>query len=354
MSHYFARVSTGLEAIALAEIQEKGGVGEGLEKRTVKFHFEGNPVDLTKLRAVDDVFVFVGEFSHINRLRDSLERLQSGIPALPFDQALPIIRMIRTIPQKPGFTITASLTGKRNYSRYEVAERISKPLEKAINGQYVEQAKGLPLQDLDIRLLLEGETALAGIRLAKAPLHRRSYKQHNRPGSLKPSVAYAMCRCAGIEPHHMVLDAMCGAGTIPIEAALSFPCKQIHSTDIDPEAIGSALKNQGLAGTYVAFQQGDARKLPFEAQSIDRIITNLPWGRQIQADESLKTFYQSVVDEFIRVITPIGKMILLTDQHDILEEIIERSAYLSIGEKVHISLYGSHPTIYSIHTSTPS
>ena len=32
MSRFFARVSTGLEAVALSEIQDIGGVGEGMEK----------------------------------------------------------------------------------------------------------------------------------------------------------------------------------------------------------------------------------------------------------------------------------------------------------------------------------
>ena len=348
MNQYFARVSTGLEAIALAEIQEKGGVGEGLEKRTIKFRFEGNSSGLTELRTVDDVFLFVGEIPLIDRLRASLDRLQSEISGLPFDQALPIIRSVRSIPQQPTFTITASLSGKRNYSRYEVAERISELLEKAINGKYVEQKKGLPLQDLDIRLLLEGETALAGVRLAKAPLHRRSYKQHNRPGSLKPSVANVMCRVAEIELHHTVLDTMCGAGTIPIEAALAFPNKQIHAIDIDPEAVAIASKNQQLAGTSVTFQQGDARKLPFDTQSIDRIITNLPWGRQIQTDESLKVLYRAVFDEFERLLKAGGKMVFLTDQHEMIEEVIQNSDRFFLEQKIMISLFGSHPAIYRI------
>ena len=348
MNQFFARVSTGLEAVALSEIQEMGGVGEGQEKRTIRFRFEGNANDLFQLRTIDDVFVFAGELENIDRTRASLDRLQNQISSLLLNQALDIIRSSRIIPSKPTFTITASLTGKRNYSRYEVAERISDILERLLHGKYVEQEKGLPPQDLDIRLLLEGETALIGIRLASKPLHRREYKQHNRPGSLKPPVASAMCRLADIKPDHKVLDAMCGAGTIPIEAALAFPCEQINGLDIDPDAVSTASKNQALAGTSVAFNQGDARKLPFEAQSMDRIITNLPWGRQIQPDESLRLFYRAVFEEFERVLINGGKMVLLTDQHQIMDELFLKHNRFTILEKIPISLYGSHPAIYNV------
>ena len=143
---------------------------------------------------------------------------------------------------------------------------------------------------------------------------------------------------------------MCGAGTIPIEAALAFSCEKIYTIDIDPDAISTALKNQTLAGTTISFQQGDARELPFEDQSLDRIITNLPWGRQIQTNESLKVLYRAVFEEFERLLKVGGKMVFLTDQHELIDEVIQNSGRFFLEQKIMISLFGSHPAIYRIST----
>ena len=73
--------------------------------------------------------------------------------------------------------------------------------------------------ELDLRVLLEDDWALLGLRLGALPLHRRAYKVASRPGSLKPPVAYCLGLLAALAPGDVVLDPACGAGTILVEAA---------------------------------------------------------------------------------------------------------------------------------------
>ena len=48
-------------------------------------------------------------------------------------------------------------------------------------------------------------------------MRHRTYKQEHLPASLRPTVAAAMVRLAELRPGQVVLDPMCGAGTILAE-----------------------------------------------------------------------------------------------------------------------------------------
>ena len=56
------------------------------------------------------------------------------------------------------------------------------------------------MADLNVRLFIEHETASVGLRLGQVPLQERRWKRAHRPGSLKPPVAAAMLRLAGLAP----------------------------------------------------------------------------------------------------------------------------------------------------------
>ncbi len=75
------------------------------------------------------------------------------------------------------------------------------------------------MAELNVRLFIEHAEALVGLRLGATPLHRRSYKQAQRPGSLKPPVAAALLELLAPQPGERLLDPCCGVGTILVEAA---------------------------------------------------------------------------------------------------------------------------------------
>ena len=97
--------------------------------------------------------------------------------------------------------------------------------------------------ELDLRVLLEDDWALLGLRLGVLPLHRRAYKVASRPGSLKPPVAYCLGLLAALAPDAVVLDPACGAGTILVEAAALAPSGVICGGDLDPSALEIAQAN---------------------------------------------------------------------------------------------------------------
>jgi 23S rRNA G2445 N2-methylase RlmL len=192
--------------------------------------------------------------------------------------------------------------------------------------------------EINVRIFIEHDTAYIGVRLAAVSLHRRAYKQAHLPGSLKPSVAAAMLLTAEAAPGLSLLDPLCETGTIPIEAALQGVLT--WGGDMDGAALDSARTNIRAAGISVHLQRWDAVNLPLASHSMDHIVTNLPWGRQVRVDENLNLFYRRVCGEFQRVLVRGGQIVLLTS----LPELVDLEG-MTRQAAIEISLFGQNPLI---------
>jgi tRNA/tmRNA/rRNA uracil-C5-methylase (TrmA/RlmC/RlmD family) len=84
-----------------------------------------------------------------------------------------------------------------------------------------------------------------------------------------------MCRLAKLRAGDVVLDPMCGAGTLLVMAAGSADPAAVVGCDISQRAVRDAAANlarRGIAGTVL---QADAGRLPLQAGTVDRVLTNL-------------------------------------------------------------------------------
>ena len=74
--------------------------------------------------------------------------------------------------------------------------------------------------DVGVIVRLVNDKATVYLDLAGEPLHRRGYRAASREAVMKESLAAAVILLGGWSPEHPFVDPMCGAGTLPIEAAL--------------------------------------------------------------------------------------------------------------------------------------
>jgi tRNA G10 N-methylase Trm11 len=109
-----------------------------------------------------------------------------------------------------------------------------------------------------------------------------------------------------------VLDPMCGSGTILIESSIFEP-KMLIGGDINPDALEATKANVNSFDTSLDIQLKlwDSTSLPLQDNSVNKIICNLPFGKQIEV-EDIDQFYQEVFQEFIRVTKSNGKIVILT------------------------------------------
>ena len=336
VTKFFAVTTRGLEAVSAEEI---GGIEAVsitcIGYRRVEGSCDGRLAPLPGLRTVDDVFLEAARWREVTHTRDMLARFEREAEQLELVSLATACAELREVRQPPRFSVTASFVGKRNYTSNEIKAAVAAGVRAQYPWAYTEDDRSA---DLNIRVFIEHDTALVGLRLSKAPLHERPYKEVQRPGSLKPPVAAAMLRLGGVRPGMRVLDPCCGAGTILIEAGISGALPV--GGDIEVEAVQAAWENASWAGVQTQIAAWDAGRLPLIDGSAEAIVTNLPWGRQIAIEQASDEFYAAASAEMERVLAAGGRIVALTGAAEHL--VFSR---LAMEKSVEISLYGQTPTI---------
>jgi tRNA (guanine6-N2)-methyltransferase len=259
MHAVLARTLRGIEWIASDEVRTRFGVDEiAVGHRELRFALPSLSDELLALGTVDDVFLVLGEVEGLTRRRDSLARLASL--SLNLDEVAGLLGR----PGPRTFRVTASFLGRRNYNRFELEAAISAP-------GWTRVARG---GTLSLRVHVVGEVATIAARIARVPLHRRAYRVVTVPGSIHPPLARALVLLARAPA---IVDPFCGAGTIPIEAALAG--STARGSDVQQQAIAAARRNAAAAGVGVPFSVADSRELGY----VDCVVTNPPWGKAVPA-----------------------------------------------------------------------
>jgi tRNA (guanine6-N2)-methyltransferase len=362
--HYFARVSAGLEQIAWQDIERRFAAEfVGFGHRRIDFGYAGAPAALLDLRSVDDVYVFAARLTRLDHTRVSLDRLTQKIALVDFEPVLAVVAAARALPDYPKYRVTASHLGKRNYSRYDVEAAVERALTPRLPWRFVLNEADEPEPDLDLRVLLEDDWALLGLRLGAAPLHRRAYKIASRTGSLKAPVAYCLGLLAGLASGQVLLDPACGAGTILAEALSLAPGGVLIGGDVEQAVLDLAEINLRAAAAPVRLidaattldprpeppgvllYQGDARAIPLVAASVDAVVSNLPWGQQVSVETDMAQLYAAILSAIVRVLLPGGRAVLLTDQSKAMQVALAMDPALHLVSSIPISLFGRHPMI---------
>lgn len=332
----FAITTRGLEQVSAQELAALPDVTvEQVAYRRIFANCRESLAPLVGLRTVEDVFLYVDTWSAIGRARSTLGMMTSLSAQLPLAQVVSLCAQLRSVPQSPIFSVTANFVGRRNYTTEEIKRACAEGITSRHGWTYSEDDGAA---NLNLRIFIEGEMAVVGVRLGERSLSKRLYKHSHVPGSLKPTVAAALARMAGLHPGMWVLDPCCGAGTILIEA--QYHQAQLWGGDIDFQALLAARQNAVEAGVEIYLQCWDALSLPVADHSIDRVISNLPWGRAVRTTGTLEALYAGIGKEIERVLAPGGQAVLLTNQPDLVQ-----FEGFKCESRIEISLFGQAPSI---------
>ncbi|MFC3492944.1 TRM11 family SAM-dependent methyltransferase [Glycomyces rhizosphaerae] len=241
----------------------------------------------------------------------------------------------------PVLAVSASMIGRRTYNRHDLEDVIGSFLSERLGARYASRSGGQrpPAGAAEWRAVLSPEGLLLGYRGLRPPLHRRPWKTASIRGTLHPPVAAAMARLAGIEAGMTVLDPCCGAGTILVEARELAPGADFIGSDLNAEALAASARNaQHLTGITLA--QYDAARLPMPVGSIDRLVTNPAWGRQVAELQHFPTLLAA----WRRIITDDGRLVCLVPPELLCHFEAERSGW-KLVDSHQLSLSGQHPVI---------
>lgn len=330
----FALTTRGLESITQDEMTTVPDLHiTNTEYRRIHATYKGDLSRLLALKTMDDIFITLAHWADIDHKRAMLPIFTEYARQLKLTSSIEALRAIRPLPEVLHFSITVSFVGKRNYNADEVKQAISEGMVQTHPTWHYSADD--TQASVNIRIFIIHDEAVVGLRIGETPLHRRAYKQHSLQGSLKASVASAMVQSATLSKGQWVLDPFCGSGTILIEAIQQGI--QAIGGDINPDVLAFAGLNAMEAGISQQTNQWDARALPIKTASVNCIVSNPPWGRQITVDASLKRLYQASFAEMQRVVKVGGEIILLTT----LPEFIPATP----TQQIEISLHGQRPLI---------
>ncbi len=162
--------------------------------------------------------------------------------------------------------------------------------------------------------------ALTSVRLSDRTMRHRRYKVAHLPASLRPTLAAAMVFLSQPRPGDRFCDPMCGAGTILIERAMAERYAGLWGGDWDPAALAAAQANIGPRHRPLTLHRWDATRLPLADASLDRLVTNLPFGKQMGSATENQRLYRHFFQEMARVVRPGGRAVLLTSQHALVSQ----------------------------------
>lgn len=333
---YLILAPRNLEDVAAGELRRKNINVAKSQYRKIIIDYDKDPNTLNSLKAPDDVLVFLGNFKDTGHYSGLLDDLCKNLKKLNIEKAIETVKKIRSIPEDAKFSVTVSTVGERHFTQDYLKNKIGKTLTRK-NLTY--RKEGIP--DLDFFLLIENADVFFGLRLFKDPLHKRAFKKYSMPASLKSNIAYAMLELIDVNSEDIFLDPMCGVGSITIEAA--FMGAKAIGYDIKKDAIKLSLKNAKKAEKEITFEVRDATKTGLKEGSVDKIATNLPFGRQIVVDSNTKLF-KNILIELKRIIKKSGKIALLSIHSELLKKLAKNIDLKLIHER-EISLYGLSPKI---------
>jgi tRNA G10 N-methylase Trm11 len=146
-----------------------------------------------------------------------------------------------------------------------------------------------------------------------------------------------------------LLDPMCGAGTILAEAIeYARPRKlglKVWGGDQEANALRCAEINLRHVGP-VRLERWDATDLPLEAASVDLVVSNPPFGKQLSRPEEVGPLYRKLIPEQDRVLKPGGRAVLLVSEYDPLRD-AARAARWKLLRQLGVRILGQ-PAVLSV------
>ncbi len=328
-------VVPGLAEVAVAEVRERLGVaarpaGRARHHDLVELDWPGPAAELLTVRTVEDVFVVLGSLGLSGRVSDTKAvaeapwwggRLRQALDAWAAVRRRPLVKRLvwRVVVQ-------ADDVAWRQYRRQELTLAAERGLLNAGPSWRLTRDEA----PLEVWMWQIGRELRAALRLTDNDDRQHGGREVERAAALRPSIAAAMVYLSRPADDDVVLDPMCGTGTLLLERAVSGRYERLLGGDNDAVAVAATLANFGPRHQPRDIVRWDARSLPLADGLATVLLCNLPWGRQVGEKAAMPELYAALVPEFARAVRPGGRLVLLTSEWDVLKDALRRSPALRL------------------------
>ncbi len=316
-----ATATFGLEASVAHELKKLGYEDVKVENARVTFTADEQSICRTNLwlRCADRVLVKMGSFQ-----ATTFEELFQQTKALPWGDWL---------PKNAKFPVNGKSIKSKLFSVPDCQAIVKKAIVEKMKQQYKMEWFPEDGPEYTIEVALLKDEATLTIDTSGAGLHKRGYRKLNAEAPLKETLAAAMIGLAHWFPDRVLMDPLCGSGTIPIEAALiglniapgiernfaaenwpSIPKKlwlnarqealslekrdeklQIIGTDIDEKVLSLARYHAKMAGVddQIHFQCMPVSEVR-SRHKYGYIICNPPYGERLGELKQVEELYRQM------------------------------------------------------------
>ena len=349
---YVVQTQPGFETIAWNEIAARIVNAKKIGTRTVPDRNgmliveAPRPELLASLRCAEDLFALVAYRRGLADDATSLDKIRAIIRGCThLDDALnarvAIVKGSRA-GKKLRFKVVARVAGEHEFRRVDFKHAVETGIiEHGDHTWRLDEDSA----EVEFWATILRDEFLFAVRLSDDAMRIRDYKIAHRPGSLRPSVAAALAMLSNPATEDVFLDPMCGTGTVLIERAHLARYAMLLGGDADRDTLDAARENIGPRYKPLELKQWDAAALPLDDASVDKIVSNLPWGIKHGSHSENRRLYPRLVAEFRRVLKPGGVMVLLSSEMRLMSELWTQ-AHLRPSRILHVSILGTPAAIY--------
>jgi tRNA G10 N-methylase Trm11 len=175
--------------------------------------------------------------------------------------------------------------------------------------------------DIALKISLLKRNALASIDLEIQPGNIPKIETHPTP--LLPPIAYSMIRLASPKNAELLVDPMCGCGTIPIMAALEWKNLNVLGSDISSDYIACAKRNAETLGIgkLVNFTVSAIADLGGEVADANIIAVNPPYGIAVKTQNEIGGVYDILLEKASKVLVKGGRIAIVSPYPRIVEKL---------------------------------
>ena len=315
-----ATTTFGLEAVVKRELQALGF--ENLNVSNGRVEFDAAPKDIPTvniwLRSADRILVKMGEFE-----AKDFDTLFEGTKALPWDA---------WIHENGTFPVSGVSVKSQLESVPACQGIVKKAIVEKLSQEYGTNWFDEKGAEFPVKVSLHNDMALLTIDTSGSGLTKRGYRIHAGIAPIKETLAAALVQLSFWSEERLLIDPMCGSGTILIEAAMigrniapglnrSFAAEdwdrvpftaweqardqarsairsdvelQLFGYDVDAEMIAASKSNAKAAGVDgdIQFEKKDIRDLWID-QEYGIVISNFPYGIKLGDFREINNIYIS-------------------------------------------------------------
>lgn len=338
MNRYFSTFITGFQEVVESELKKILTdikilrLLDGL----VIYESTSSIQDIQKLRFLNNSFIWLSQATHVDgqKPEPAVEQL---LRMSDFDRSreatsLKFVKFFRAIVSKENQTIPIDRS---------LLEKIE---AKIFYSTHLKVHRTLP--DIEFWFIFRKEgISIFGARIT--PLGKETTRKYNK-GELRQELAHLLVLLSDYQKEDIVLDPFAGSGAIVLERVQSFPYKKFFASDNKEDLVEELKRKTKWGQQKIIVEKHDALNLNnLDSGSINKIITDPPWGLFEKPQEDMVDFYKRMLLEFYRVLADGGMAIILVGRDAGFETALVGSGFNN-ETKLSILVSGQKADVYKL------